>query len=296
MTGEAGSAWARGPFRGVGSDPQLLFGRMWEDAEIEAQVFPPGSRVFCIASAGCTALELARRGCVVTAVDVNPAQIAYVRRRLAGGRPEQGHADRLLAHARRLLPLAGWRRSELVRFCELDDPAEQARRWDAKLDSRRFRAGLASLLNRVSLRAVYVPAFVDALPSGFHDVVRCRLRRTFATHPNRGNPFARRLLLGHDDREPAEPGLELALARADAAEFLEAAAPESFDCFSLSNVLDGAAPGYETRLFQAMQRAGAPGFRYVLRSLREPADDAEASWAKRDRSLLWGRLRVASPA
>ena len=285
----------RGPFRGVSREPRLLFGRMWEDPAIEAELFPSGSRVFCIASAGCVALELARRGHRVTAVDVNPAQVAYVRRRLAGGRTEQGRADRLLAHARRLLPLAGWSRNDLVRFCALADPVEQARLWDTELDTHRFRAGLASLLNRVSLRAVYVPAFVDALPRRFDEFVRRRLRRTFATHPNRGNPFVRRLFLGEDDTAPVEPAPKVELECADAAGFLEAAQPATFDCFSLSNILDGATAEYESRLFEAMRHAGAPGFRYVLRSLREPADDAEATWAARDRSLLWGRVRGAWP-
>jgi S-adenosylmethionine:diacylglycerol 3-amino-3-carboxypropyl transferase len=268
---------------------------MWEDAEIEAQVFPPGSRVFCIASAGCTALGLARRGCRVTAVDVNPAQIDYVARRLAGRPTENGRADRLLARARKLMPLAGWRHDTLERFCALRDPRAQGRFWDEELDGPRLRAGLAGLLNPLALRAVYTPEFVRALPPRFDRVVRRRLRRTFGTYPNEGNPFARRLLLGEEDDEPAATRLAIELVCADAADYLERAAPGSFDCFSLSNIFDGATREYETRLFRAMRRAGGPGFRYVLRSLREPEEQADANWAKRDRAPLWGSVRVAWP-
>ncbi len=268
---------------------------MWEDAEIEAQVFPPGSRVFCIASAGCIALELARRGCTVTAVDVNPAQVAYVKRRLAGGPAEQGRTERLLALARRLMPLAGWSRSRLKQFCAFDDPAEQLRRWDEELDGWRLRAGLAAFLNPLALRAVYVSAFVRALPRRFDAVLSRRLRRTFAEHPNRANPFARRLLLGEDEPDRAGIGT-VEVVFADAADYLERVEPGSFDCFSLSNIVDGATREYEARLFRAMRRAGTPGFRYVLRSLREPSEPAESTWAKRDRAPLWGSVRVAWPA
>ena len=37
----------------------LLFGRMYEDVAIEREAFLPGSRVFSIASSGCTAMALA---------------------------------------------------------------------------------------------------------------------------------------------------------------------------------------------------------------------------------------------
>src|SRR6266536_3063416 len=57
----------------------LLFGRMHEDASVDEAVLAGAGRVFAIASAGDTALRLARRDRRVTAVDVHPAQVAYVR-------------------------------------------------------------------------------------------------------------------------------------------------------------------------------------------------------------------------
>jgi S-adenosylmethionine:diacylglycerol 3-amino-3-carboxypropyl transferase len=68
-----------------------MFGRMHEDWRVEAEVFRPGGRIFCIASSGYTALALAERGFRVTAVDVNPAQIA---RRRARGRPRAAQLRR----------------------------------------------------------------------------------------------------------------------------------------------------------------------------------------------------------
>src|SRR5690242_20518940 len=95
------TAWRAGAFeRRAG---QLLFGRMYEDASIELEHFPPRSRVFCIASAGCTAFALAAAGHRVTALDINPAQVEYVSARACGAPAQTGAAERLLANGRRLL-------------------------------------------------------------------------------------------------------------------------------------------------------------------------------------------------
>ena len=63
---------------------------MYEDRAIELDAFPAGGHVFCIASAGCTAFELAARGDEVTAVDVNPSQLTcdgvWLERRRRKGR------------------------------------------------------------------------------------------------------------------------------------------------------------------------------------------------------------------
>src|SRR6185295_7116805 len=104
--GEA-TPWQRGRFDEGAGPPQLLFGRMHEDWRIEASVFPPGGRIFCIASSSDTALALAARGFRVTAVDINPAQIEYARARAAGAPPRLGVIDRRLARARLMLPWLG---------------------------------------------------------------------------------------------------------------------------------------------------------------------------------------------
>jgi S-adenosylmethionine:diacylglycerol 3-amino-3-carboxypropyl transferase len=59
---------------------------MHEDAAVDEALLADADRVFAIASAGDTALRLASRGRQVTAVDVHPAQVAYVRARPREGR------------------------------------------------------------------------------------------------------------------------------------------------------------------------------------------------------------------
>jgi hypothetical protein len=262
---------------------------MYEDWAVEAEVLPERGRVFCIASAGCTAFALAARGAEVTAVDVNPAQVAYVRERIAGAPARDGAADRLLARLRRLGPLAGWTPARLRAFCELDDTAEQSRFWRDRLDTRRFRAALAIALRPRALAVVYRAPPARAVPPGLDRALRRRLARGFARHANRANPFAHALLLGDADRP--EP-LPVRLVEAEAAEFLEASPRGSFDGFSLSNVLDGARAPAAPRLHAAVRHAAAPGAVVVLRSFAEPATREEDEWAARDRSLLWGSLRV----
>jgi hypothetical protein len=265
---------------------------MHEDWLIEADVLPERGRIFCIASAGCTAFALASRGASVTAVDANPAQIEYVKSRLDGGEPRLGSVERKLAHLRRLGRLAGWSPAALTEFCALSDGRAQVDFWREHLDTRRFRAGLALLLNPLSLRLAYSSALIAALPPRFARALRRRLERGFASHANRDNPYARFLLLGDAEQPAPRPGFEFTLACADAAAFLEQCAPSSFDGFSLSNVLDGASPAYGQRLCAAVRRAAAPGAVAVLRSFGEPASTEEDDWAARDRSLLWGSIRV----
>jgi S-adenosylmethionine:diacylglycerol 3-amino-3-carboxypropyl transferase len=265
---------------------------MYEDTDVELAVFPPGARVFCVASAGCTAFALAARGCAVTAVDVNPAQIAYARARLTGSPSVTGAAERLLARLRRLAPLVGWKRPTLEVFCSLEDRVEQRRFWVNRLDTRRLRAALALVFRPLALRAVYAPQFLSALPPHFDRVLRRRLERGFATHSNCRNPYARQLLLGDVPAPEPGQGLQVDLHCADAAEYLERVAVESFDGFALSNILDGANDAYGARLSAAVQRAAAPRAQVILRSLREPGQPADAEWAARDRALIWGSIRV----
>ena len=102
-TSLAATAWERGRFDARRGPSKVLFGCMYEDASIECGAFRPGGRVFCIASAGCTAMKLAPRHEVV-AVDINPAQLAYAQRRFAGEHCVRGVAERVMAFARAVAP------------------------------------------------------------------------------------------------------------------------------------------------------------------------------------------------
>ena len=265
---------------------------MYEDHAVELAAFGPGGRIFCIASAGCTALALAARGFSVTAVDVNPAQVAYLESRLAGGEERVGRVERRLRRARSLGPLVGWREAVLREFRSLADTEKQGRFWRERLDTRRFRAALGLALRPPLLRRAYAREFTAVLPRAFDRVVRRRLERGFLRHPNRDNPYARLLLLDEGLPVAPEGGLDVSLARADAADFLHAAPRGSFDGFALSNVLDGPGPAYARRLWDGVRQAAAPGAMLVLRSFAEPCSPAAAEWAARDRSLLWGSVRV----
>jgi S-adenosylmethionine:diacylglycerol 3-amino-3-carboxypropyl transferase len=251
--------------------------------------------VFAIASAGCTPLALAARGMTVTAVDVNPAQVTYVRARLAGAPRSAGVIERKIARLRRALRWLGPREADLRAFLALDDPAEQQRVFRERIGRPPLRAILRAALHPLTLRAVYAPAFLRALPARFDQILFQRLERGFATHPNRTNPFAWRLLLGSEPpgvAPGAPPPAGVQVLEADAVAYLEQAPPASFDAFTLSNILDATGADYRRRLVAAVTRAAAPGAIAVWRSFGEPRSDDARRLAARDRALLWGSIEV----
>src|SRR6202165_4459357 len=107
-------------------------------------------------------------------------------------------ADRFFAAGRRFLPLMGLRRSKIRQFLELADPSAQVRFWRAHLDTARFKAALAVAINPLALRTIYSSTFVRVLPKRFDRIIRARLERCWALHPNRTNPYAWRFFLGTD--------------------------------------------------------------------------------------------------
>jgi Protein of unknown function (DUF3419) len=292
----AETAWERGRFDARGGPSKVLFGRMYEDASIEFGAFPPGGRIFCIASAGCTAMKLAPRHEVV-AVDINPAQLAYAERRFAGDPGARGGAERVMAFGRAFAPAVGWRPSLLRAFLDLDDPGEQTAYWGRHLDTWRFRTTFDGLLSLTALRAVYASPFLDFLPPRFGAVMRGRMERCFARHSNRTNPYARALLLGEFSGEPPPPeAMAIRLVHADAVACLEREPAGSFDGFALSNILDGADAAYERRLIAAVKRAAAPDAVTVLRSFREARLGLPTNHAAEDRAMLWGIVDVRPAA
>lgn len=298
--------WNGGPLRKgpLTTRPErLIFGETYEDAAIELSAFAPQSRVFAIAGAGATARVLAAAGHRVTAVDISAGQIEYAKARAAGAAAQTGAAvktgaaERLLAWGRALAAASGWRRGRVEEFLALEDCAVQTAYWDRWLDTPAWRAAVDVFLGPRLLGLWYRNPFVRALPGDFGRLLRERLRRGWATHANRANPYAALLLLGKTPPEPVPaPGTKpkpIRFVCADAAEFLESAAPASFDAFALSNIGDGATPEYMCRLNAAIRRAAAPGAMAVMRSFAEPADAIGANWALRDRSLVWGAVNVA---
>jgi len=290
----ASTPWRHGPFKA--RLHKLSFGQTYEDSGIELRAFKSRSRVFCIAGAGSTARALAAAGHHVTAVDINPLQLGYAQSRAAGGPLRTGVAERLLAFGRNLAKLAGWSRAKLADFLNLSDPAEQVEYWDRRLDTEAWRVVVDRLLAPRLLRICYASPFVQSLPRDFGPRLRQRLRRAWATHPNRSNPYAASLLLGRPPVEPNTPEFLIQFVCADAADFLECCSPAAFDGFSLSNIGDGVSPDYMRRLRLAIDHAAAPNAIVVARSFSEPGPHTVANWASLDRSLLWGVVEVSRAA
>jgi len=290
--GTAVTIWERGRLDARVGPRQVLFGRMYEDTSVELDVFRPASRVLCIASAGCTAMKLAPHHEVV-AIDINPVQLEYASRRIEGDPGFRGKAERVMDFMRFFAPLAGWWPSRVRAFVELEDPAEQMQYWNRELNTWRFRAALDGLFSFTALRSVYAPRFLDFLPKRLGKVMRSRMERNFARHPNRTNPYVRSLLLGELSSDPPPPeARNIQLVHADAAAYLESEPPGSFDGFTLSNILDGADDAYRERLFAAVKRAASPDAMTVLRSFGDAAADSPANRAADDRSMLWGTVLV----
>jgi hypothetical protein len=285
------TAWSAGRFDSSGGAPRLLFGSMHEDPEIELAAFRGKGRIFCIASAGTTALRLAEQHEVV-ACDINPTQLAYAQQRARGGPVRKGDAERAMSFARSFMPVIGWRTRVLHAFLALSDLTEQAAFWKQHLDTRRFRAGLNALMSPLLLRTLYASPFLSFLPPRFGTVLRDRLERGFSRHQNVSNPYARALLLGEAIDEPSPRASQIEFILGDAASWLASCPPRSFDGFALSNILDGAEPSYQQRLWQALRRAAADNAVVVWRSFAEPAPGLATNQADRDRSLLWGVVDV----
>jgi S-adenosylmethionine:diacylglycerol 3-amino-3-carboxypropyl transferase len=294
------TSWRAGRFDASAGPKQVLFGRMYEDFEIERSAFPAGSRVFAIASAGCTAIRLSEDH-EVTAVDINPIQLAYAQRRALGAPVETGSAERMMQSGRRGFPLIGWTHKTLDTFFSLEDTDQQTMFWQKNLDTWRFRLAFDAATSRAVLRLTYAPNLLAMMPKHIGPVLRARMERCWSLHPNATNPYARSLFLDEADVDlVADSSLAHAskvhFACADAVSYLEGCAAGSFDAFTISNILDGATAVYCHRLFAALKRAASQNAVVVIRSFAESDAPSPTNYAARDRSILWGIVAVTEVA
>jgi S-adenosylmethionine:diacylglycerol 3-amino-3-carboxypropyl transferase len=286
----AQTPWLDGALRA--SPQRLVFGQTYEDPQIELRAIPPRSRVLCIAGAGFTARVLAGAGHRVTAVDISAAQLDYARALNRDSLPRAGLAERALGVGRHVAALCGWTHRKLDAFLSLSQCGEQVEYWDRELDTPAWRAMFDTFLGPRLLRSCYRGPFVALLPHDFGPCVRQRLRRGWALHLNRSNPYAAFLLLGRPIECARTPGLPIRWVCADVAEFLELCPPGSFDAFALSNIGDGASTAYRQRLGAAVERAAAPEATVIWRSFSEPRSCVATNTAAVDRSLVWGVVSV----
>ena len=288
----APTPWESGRFDGRQGPPRLLFGRTFEDPAIEDALFPVEGSVLCIASAGDTARALAASGRSVIAVDINPAQVIEVRRRLDGRAPRPGAADHLLAIGRAALAPLGWRSSRLEQFCQLRDPAAQEEEWH-RLTTPVVRAALRAALSPAALRVAYGKPFAQLASAGFGEAMLARIGSRITHASNRDNPWLAQLLTGAWTRpDPTQGSDRIDLRCGDVASILETLPPASLDGISLSNVLDGPGPAYGARLLRAAKRAACPGAPIVLRSFFASHGEEARHLADADRSLLWGGISI----
>jgi S-adenosylmethionine:diacylglycerol 3-amino-3-carboxypropyl transferase len=280
---------------------------MYEDHAVELAVFPPAARVLAIASAGDTTMALARAGHRVTAVDINPVQLAYARDRAAGAPAVTGTAERLMAVGRAAAAsvVPAWRPAAMGRFLRLDDPAEQARRWRRELDRPQLRALMAATLRPAGLLAgVLRPGLREAVPARFDATLRRRIEACVARYPNASNPWIWRLLAGRqrpdetvagpvDGGGPAAattpaPVTGVEWVHADVVTHLEQVDAGRYDAVTLSNILDGPTPAYADRLRDALRHAVRPGGPVIVRSFhdRPPLPGRPLD----ERCPLWGAV------
>ena len=146
-------------------------------------------------------------------------------------------------------------------------------------------------MSRAVLRGVYAPPLLSALPERFGGVLRQRLERGFARHPNVENPVRGGAAAGSEESTAAGTGADHPVRCGDAASWLQSSPAASFDAFTLSNILDGASLTYREQLSRAVRHAAAEGAVVVLRSFAEP-DGSSRNHAELDRSMLWGIVDV----
>jgi S-adenosylmethionine:diacylglycerol 3-amino-3-carboxypropyl transferase len=275
------SLWARGS--------HVLFGQMYEDAGIEMRAFAGRTRVFCIASAGCTAMALSANH-EVTAVDINRDQLTYARERAAGAPALMGRAERVIAAGRRMVRIAGWTPQRLQLFVKIANCDEQLQVWHSELDRPLFRILFDNSVTAALYSVRLFTPLESQLPArGFGRILRARLERSLSRYPNATNPYAASLFAGARlVRGPAPNPVHF--RRADAATYLEGCPAGSFDAFTLSNILDGATKNYAARLKAAVRRAASNRACVVLRSFLEPRTEQEREAAAEDRSMLWGSM------
>lgn len=186
--------------------------------------------------------------------------------------------------------LQGKRRIAGLFACQnLEEQREYVNKhWDRFIWRTFFNIGLHPKFSKIALRDPSLYAYVDpSIKPGSH--LHHRMKVSLNTVLARDNFFMSFWLKGHVDKGAFPPyltpeGVGLIKPRLgriksktqDLIQYLESAPPNSFDCYSLSDVISYVDPDSFKRLMHAVHRTARPGARFCFRECMSRREIPEA--------------------
>jgi S-adenosylmethionine-diacylglycerol 3-amino-3-carboxypropyl transferase len=241
---------------------------------------------------------------------------AWIRR----GVLDQGSTEVFMTWFRRAYHWSVHGRSSCERWFALRDERDRRAWFHEHWDTRRRRAFMHLAVSPRLLGRVYKTASVYSSVGSAADVLRKRLDTAMLERPVEDNYFLSRLFTGCF--LPGPRGVPPYLAEEEAAHsssfdparvetrteslftVLERAQPASLDLFALSNVVDWMDGAQQTRLFELVAKAGAPGARLMIRSVfsawQPPSSvaprlsdlESPAALLAKERSIVYGAVHA----
>lgn len=275
---------------------RVRYGQCWEDADILIQaLLPAGRRCLSIGSAGDNSFALLAAGAThVTAVEMNPAQIACIKLRqeaylnldyedfLQTVIASTGKFERYFHLFRtRILPLAHNRK----RIKELLEPMPQSEReefYRQTWDNRRWRLIFKAFFSRFVMgRLGRDPAFFDYVEGSVADRILTRTQHALTKLDPSQNPYLHWILTGSYGRV-----LPLALQR-DSYDKIRTALQqdrftviespletalysEKFDAFNLSDIFEYMSKEATSTLLDRIADCSTPGARLAYWNMLAP--------------------------
>jgi S-adenosylmethionine:diacylglycerol 3-amino-3-carboxypropyl transferase len=255
--------------------------------------------------------------------DLSPAALEFWDARVAWfdqGLLVRGGFERYYAMCRAMLRIVIGRR-KLERLFTLR-PAEQRAFYSQEWNTWRWRALLRIACSKYVLGKRLDPAwFAHAEISSFGAHFARLAEHAVAELPARSNYFLAQIFLGRYLDENSVPEYlrpenfetirerlgRITPVMADIGSAVSALAPQSVNCFALSNVFEYSPPALFEQTLSALVRASRPGARFALRNLLAPrrlADHAEfsvdaslsAELRDADRGFIYSRFEAATLA
>lgn len=274
---------------------RLQFAVVREDPRIEQELIAERrpQHALLIASGGCTALHLRRQfpELAITLVEMNPAQLAHVQRKLdALAAPlaparwnvgtddptalhECGNFERLFRLFRTVLDLFVLPADERARRC-----ADPHANWDDVVQHPYWPVAFATAFGDEMLLAMFGPNAIQHAERGSYPAYfRRRIEAGLAADDRTHNPWLHHVLLGHylPDAKAWPPFLQqpprdLQPFPTIAQSLLDVPSFAPFDFVSLSNVLDWMDDAACRTLLQRLGTELRPGSTILWRQLNDP--------------------------